>query len=370
MNENSDMPVRHLYVHIPFCARICPFCAFYKEQAAHADKDRFCDALVIDAERTSDEFPFALETIYLGGGTPTSLTTFQLGKIVRALSDHFDVSGVREWTIEANPGSVSPEKARLLRDAGVSRVSLGVQSWNDRLLRLLGREHDAAQARHSYDILRAAGFANINIDLMFALPTQSEADWRESLAMTINAAPEHISTYCLTYEEDTDFLARFETGEFRRDENDEADFFGIATELLTAGGHEQYEISNFARPGFRSVHNEAYWAGEDYIALGPGAFATRGLKRWRTVPDHREYARRIFAGESTSAQTEPLTTAMKRTERIALGLRTREGIAASLVDDQIVADLVTDGFVRLKDQRVVLTPSGSAVADSVTELLT
>lgn len=357
-------PVRHLYVHIPFCTRICPFCAFYKEQAALADKERFVDALVLEAQRTSVEFPFALETIYFGGGTPSALTTAQLERIGGALREHFDFGGVREWTLEANPGTVSQTKAALLRSLGITRISLGVQSWDDGLLQLLGREHDSAEAERSFHILRSAGLANISIDLMFALPGQTERQWRDSLARTIALGPEHISTYCLTYEEDTEFLARFTSGEFRRDENDEADFFGIATELLEGAGYEQYEISNYARPSFRSLHNQAYWAGEDYVSLGPGAFSTRGMKRWQSVPDHREYARRIFAGESPNTDVETLTPNAKRTERIALALRTSDGLHLQHVHGDY-AHLEAEGLITRNDDCIVLTRAGRAVADAI-----
>ncbi len=365
---NAD-PIRHLYVHIPFCARICPFCAFYKEQAAQADKDRFCDALIAEAAQTASKFPFALQSIYFGGGTPTSLTTTQLERVLRAIRAEFDVGDLREWTIEANPGSVSARKAETLHQLGVNRVSLGVQSWDDTLLRVLGREHDAAQARESFAVLRAAGFENLSIDLMFALPNQTQAQWQDSLSQTIALAPEHISTYCLTYEEDTEFLARFKRGEFRSDENDEADFFNIATEMLERAGYEQYETSNFAKPGHRSLHNQGYWAGQDYIALGPGAFSTRGMTRWQSVPDHREYARRIFASESAVASVEELTASAKRTERIALALRTSDGIEADLLDDHTVDELLEEGFVARENARVHLTRAGRAVADSVAEML-
>ena len=365
---NAD-PIRHLYVHIPFCARICPFCAFYKEQAAQADKDRFCDAVISDAAQTASRFPFALQTIYFGGGTPTSLTTAQLERVLRAISAEFNLSDLREWTIEANPGSVSARKAETLLRLGVNRVSLGVQSWDDDLLQLLGREHDSAQARESFQTLRAAGFTNLSIDLMFALPSQTKAKWQDSLSRTIALEPEHISTYCLTYEEDTEFLARFKRGEFRSDENDEADFFGMATEMLEAAGYEQYETSNFAEPGCRSLHNQGYWAGEDYIALGPGAFSTQAMQRWQSVPDHREYARRVLAGESTAVQSETLSTDAKRIERIALSLRTSEGIEAQLLDDDKIAELVSGGFLARAESRVHLTKIGRALADSIAEIL-
>lgn len=362
--RNSDA-VRHLYVHFPFCARICPYCAFYKTRGTSEDSREFCRALALEAARVSGDLPFALETIFFGGGTPTALSTPQLEELLRIFPGLFDVTALREWTIEANPGSVSDKKAAALRSGGITRISLGVQSWEDELLRLLGREHDAIQAEHSFHIFRAAGFNNISIDLMFALPGQTETQWRASLEKTIALQPEHVSTYCLTYEEDTEFLARFTSG----DDENEGDFYEIALSMLADAGYEHYEISNFARPGFRSLHNQACWRGADYVGLGPSAFSTRGFRRWQNVADHHEYARRLSAGQSPIAGTETLTDPMKRTERIALGLRTGEGIQAELVATQQVEDLLASGLLRQNGDRVTLSRAGKLVADSIVEEL-
>jgi putative oxygen-independent coproporphyrinogen III oxidase len=363
--DRSD-DVRHLYVHFPFCARICPYCAFYKTRGNAAEVGRFCQALVRELQGTA---PFSPSTIYFGGGTPTALKTSQLEVILSAFHQQLDLSGLREWTIEANPGSVSARKAALLRKFGVNRISLGVQSWDNNLLNLLGREHNAPQAEESFRIFRDAGFSNISLDLMFALPEQTERQWRDSLQKTITLDPEHISTYCLTYEEDTEFLARFEGGEFSVDEGREAGFLEMAMTTLERAGYEHYEISNYARPGFRSEHNQAYWRGADYVGLGPSAFSTRGFQRWQNVADHHEYARRLFANESPVASLERLTPEMKRMERIALGLRTREGIVADIISLNRTPALSRAGLLQHNTNRVSLTRSGKLVADSIAEEL-
>ena len=231
--------------------------------------------------------------------------------------------------MEANPGSVSARKAALLRKFGVNRISLGVQSWDDNLLKLLGRDHSRPQAEESIRILRDAGFTNINIDLMFGLPGQTIDQWRATLEKTIALQPEHISAYCLTYEEDTEFFLRHARGEFRQDSDADAEFFELAMSMLADAGYEHYEISNYARPGFQSAHNRAYWAGEDYLGIGPSAFSTRGLERWQNVCDYRAYADRVLAGRSPIASTETLTPDMKRAERVALSLRTGDGVSVS-----------------------------------------
>jgi oxygen-independent coproporphyrinogen-3 oxidase len=326
VQRRTSEAIRHIYVHIPFCARICPYCAFYKERPDVSQTERFCEALLCELEEGRNRLPVAPETIFIGGGTPTALTTAQLGQLFGGFRERLDLSALREWTVEANPGSVSPRKAELLRSLGVNRISLGVQSWDDELLKLLGREHNAAQAEASFHILREAGFTNVNIDLMFGLPGQTLAQWKATLEKTIALGPEHISTYCLTYEEGTDFFARQVRGEFREDADSDARFLESAMGLLESAGFEHYEISNYARDGFASAHNRGYWAGEDYLGIGPSAFSTVGLERIQNISDYRKYSDLVLAGCSPISSTEALTAEIKRGERIALSLRTVRGI--------------------------------------------
>src|SRR5215510_6996063 len=326
--------IRHIYVHIPFCARICPYCAFYKDLLDRSQTSRFCEALL--RELASHDRPGSRllpSTIYFGGGTPTAVNIAQLELLVRGFRERLDLSQLVEWTIEANPGSVSARKAALLKKFGVNRISLGVQSWNEQLLKLLGREHNAQQAKESFRILRNAGFTNINVDLMFGLPGQTVDQWRATLEETIALQPEHISTYCLTYEEDTEFFLRYTRGEFRQDTDADAEFFEMTMAILEDVGYQHYEISNYARPSLESVHNRAYWRGKDYLGIGPSAVSTIGMQRWQNVCDYRAYIDRVLSGESARGSSETLTDEMKRTERIALGLRTRDGISASELKD-------------------------------------
>jgi oxygen-independent coproporphyrinogen-3 oxidase len=369
VQSRTTEDVSHLYVHIPFCARICPYCAFYKERADSSQTQRFCDALLREIETVRDRFSLKLETIFFGGGTPTALTTAQLEFLLGGMRDRLDLSRLTEWTLEANPGSVSPRKAALLREMGVSRISLGIQSWDDELLRLLGREHNAAQAEASFRLLREAGFANVSLDLMFGLPGQSLAQWESDLRKTIALQPDHISTYCLTYEEDTDFFLRHSRGEFREDPESDAEFLETAMATLEFAGYEHYEISNYARPGFASTHNHGYWAGDDYLGIGPSAFSTVGMQRWQNVCDYRAYSERVLNGSSAVESTEPLTPDMKRTERIALALRTREGISQRELapwpnESRQFIDL---GLLREADGNFILTSRGKLLADSVAE---
>jgi oxygen-independent coproporphyrinogen-3 oxidase len=369
MPAGTDASIRHLYVHIPFCARICPYCAFYKDLLDRSQTWRFCEAILHELDQARRSFVISPETIYFGGGTPTALTTAQLEFVLRGFREQLDLSFLEEWTIEANPGSVSMPKAALLRKLGVTRISLGVQSWEDELLKLLGREHNARQGEESFRSLRAAGFSNINVDLMFGLPGQTIEQWKATLGITVALQPEHVSAYCLTYEEDTEFFVRYASGEFRQDADEDAEFFDMAMSILENAGYEHYEISNYARPGFSSVHNRAYWLGVDYLGIGPSAVSTVGTRRWQNVCDYRTYIDRVISGQSPHGSSENLTDEMKRMERIALTLRTRDGVSASdlkhfapQTNEFIALDLL-----RESNGNFVLTRKGKALADSVAE---
>src|SRR6476620_5516767 len=365
-------PIHHIYVHIPFCARICPYCAFYKDLLDRSQTSRFCEALLQELvgrdHRARSLMP---STIYFGGGTPTALNIAQLELLLRGFRERLELSELVEWTIEANPGSVSARKAALLKKFGVNRISLGVQSWDEELLKLLGREHNAQQAEDSFRILRDAGFGNINVDLMFGLPGQTDDQWRATLEKTIALQPEHISTYCLTYEEETEFFLRHARGEFRKDGDADAEFFEMTMAMLEDAGYQHYEISNYARSGLESVHNRAYWLGEDYLGIGASAVSTIGMQRWQNVCDYRAHIDRAFAGQSPRESSETLTNQMKRRERIALGLRTRYGVPSSELKDfaQEVHELAALRLLREANGNFVLTPKGKTLTDSITEVL-
>jgi oxygen-independent coproporphyrinogen-3 oxidase len=373
--------IRHIYVHIPFCARICPYCAFYKDLLDRSQTSRFCEALLRELEQyqgaavsrppghLGDPLYILPSTIYFGGGTPTALNIAQLELLLRGFHERLELSQLVEWTVEANPGSVSTRKAALLKKFGVNRISLGVQSWDEELLKLLGREHNAQQAEDSFRILRHADFTNINVDLMFGLPGQTVEQWRATLEKTIDLQPEHISTYCLTYEEDTEFFLRHVRREFRQDADADAEFFEMTIAMLEDAGYEHYEISNYARPGFESVHNRAYWLGKDYMGIGPSAVSTIGMQRWQNVCDYRAYIESVFSGQSPHQSAENLTDEIKRTERIALALRTRDGVSASELKGfaQKIDDLITLRLLRKANDNFVLTRRGKALADSVAE---
>jgi oxygen-independent coproporphyrinogen III oxidase len=363
----APTPIAHLYVHIPFCARICPYCAFYKERGDPSQVQRFCEAILREVDEATKRFALQPRTIFFGGGTPTALTSAQLDFLLRGFSERLDLSKLEEWTVEANPGSVSAGKAKLLRSNGVNRISLGVQSWDNAMLEILGREHNAAQAAESFYLLREAGFNNLNIDLMFGLPGQSLSSWQATLDHTIALQPDHISTYCLTYEEDTEFFLRHSRGELHSDSDSDAQFFERAMQTLADADYEQYEISNHARPGFSSLHNCAYWAGQNYLGIGPSAFSTIGMKRWQNVADYRRYSDGMLAGHSVISSMEELDAAMKRREIIALALRTQSGVPARWLQGQPNErdEFVELGLLRQRHDNFVLTRKGRLLADTV-----
>jgi oxygen-independent coproporphyrinogen-3 oxidase len=364
--------VRHLYVHTPFCAKICPYCAFYVHQGGGNDQREFVAALRDEWRRARDEFPLALETVYFGGGTPSILSAKLFAELAWLIHDSQKGSSPnycppREFTLEVNPASVTAEKAAVWRAAGVNRISLGAQSFDPRLLKTLGRTHTPGDIPATVDLLRAHGFDNINLDLMFALPGQSENQWDETLRAALACQPQHISAYALTYEEDTPFFEKLSSGAWRQDEQREIAMFERTRKSLAAAGFIDYEISNFALPGFESRHNLAYWRGADYLGLGPSACSTIGGLRWRNVPDTAAYVKRIVRGESVRGEHEALDEATRARERIMFGLRMSEGVARDefLALDRRLNELADLGLACIRDGRVCLTPRGKLVADSV-----
>lgn len=364
------MPViRHLYFHIPFCPKLCPYCCFYVETGAKNKTTAFLDALLREVDHAKAAHELRPETIYFGGGTPSALTVEQLDYLLAGLRARLDLSALREWTFEVNPATVRAEKAQLLKNAGVTRISLGVQSWDDALLKTLGRVHSAAQAEKTFAVLRAAGFDNINIDLMFAVPDQTLEQWQGTLAKSLALHPEHVSSYCLTYEEDTAYFRQLQLGTFRQDDDRDADLFETTIDTLTAAGFDHYEISNYARPGFESAHNFAYWRGLDYLGFGPSAFSTVGLRRWQAIPDTAEYTSRILAGESVVSFAEELSAATREGEIAAFAVRTREGLATAGLArwGNALQEFRELGFLEDRGDRTILTRRGKLMADAVAE---
>ena len=369
--RHSESVIRHLYFHIPFCPKLCPYCSFYVEVGGKNKNRAFLDALMREVDAAAAHHTLTPETIYFGGGTPSALTSDQLEYLLGGLRERLDLSALREWTLETNPATVRAEKARLLRDLGVTRISLGVQSWDDDLLRTLGRVHNSAQAERTFHILRDAGFPSVNLDLMFAVPGQTHAQWRTTLEETIALAPDHISSYCLTYEEDTDYFRKLTGGTFRQDDERDAQLFEATMDTLASAGFAQYEISNYARPGHESQHNRAYWIGADYLGFGPSAFSTIGCERWENVRDTAAYTQRVLAGESAGAFREQLTPSQRAGEIAAFRMRTAEGMSRTELAPwaATMEKLEKLGLLEAAGDNLRLTRRGRMLADSVGEAL-
>jgi len=369
MADGRSSVIRHLYFHIPFCPKLCPYCSFYVETSMRTKNRAFLDALLMEVRGATAAHSIVPETIYFGGGTPSMLSIGELEYLLGGLREALPLGDVREWTFEINPATVSPAKASRLRGLGVNRVSMGVQAWDDDILKTLGRAHTAQQAAATYGVLREAGFENINLDLMFAIPGQSRDQWRDSLRRTIALAPEHVSAYCLTYEEDTRYFERLQAGEFHRDDERDAAMFEDAMDLLGEASYGHYEISNYARPGRESLHNFGYWNGNDYLGFGPSAFSTAGARRWQNVPDSAAYTTRIAAIGSAVSFEETLSEKTRTGETLAFGLRTERGIpaqAAAPWETELV-EFRALGLLETRDGRLRLTRRGKLMADSVAE---
>ncbi len=368
MSLRAPGRVRHGYVHIPFCHRVCPYCSFYKHTPGGTDMAAFVEALLAEARARRADYDVALETLYLGGGTPTALGETHLARLLGGLAEIFDLGQLEEFTVEANPRTLPAKKAALLRRHGVTRVSLGVQAWDEPTLATLGRDHSPAEAEAAFRVLREAGFPSVNMDLMFSIPGQSLEVWRASLERTLELAPDHVSTYNLNYEEDTEFFERLRAGRYQEVPEQDAEFFFTALDLLATAGFRHYEISNHARAGHESRHNAAYWFGRDYLGLGPGATSTVGGRRWQNLRDTVRYMEQSLAGQDTAFERETLTAEQRRTERFGLELRTRQGLPQELVAPEqqaLLVRLVEDGLVRLEEGRVRLARSGKPLVDTI-----
>lgn len=363
-----------VYLHIPFCHRICPYCSFYKHTPGGTDIKAFLQALIAEAKHATQSAPSPkLSTLYLGGGTPSMLSPTHLRFLFEELRGIFDFSEIDELTFEANPATFDLKKAQLFRELGVTRISLGIQSFDDAVLKTLGREHSSAEAQEAVPLLRQAGIPQVNIDLMFSIPGQTLESWRSTLETAISLKPDHISAYNLTYEEDTAFIDKLTAGEYHEDVDTNARFFSLAHDLLTDAGFDHYETSNYAKAGSkptRSTHNSAYWKGANYLGLGPSAVSTVGSTRWKNLPDTANYIKQIQHVGHAKTEIEELSPQDLHLEHIAMALRTAEGLPLKDLtpEERLRAQQVIDGkLATTKNDSLILTSEGQLVTDSVIE---
>jgi oxygen-independent coproporphyrinogen-3 oxidase len=400
MAEPETESIKSLYVHVPFCARKCSYCAFYSEASSGEVINRYVRALVRELELVAADL--RPETVFFGGGTPSLLTLRQWEDIGQAM-ERLNLMGAAEWTVECNPATVSLEKAKLLRSFGVNRLSLGVQSLNGDLLERLGRVHSRAMVFRSFDTLRRAGFDNLNLDLMFAIPGQTIEVWRETLAEATAMGSEHLSSYEVIYEEDTALYAQLRAGEFEVDEDMACAMYEELVERVTAAGFHQYEVANFARdergggqrnknsdsgtavfstgqiPKRACRHNVNYWRGGSFYGVGPSATSyVRGV-RTRNWSNTQLYCESLEAGRRAIESHEKLAPLARAGETAAFGLR----MVAGWPFDEFrrttgrdlrhewegeMKQLASQGWGRILPDRFMLTPQGLRFADAAAQL--
>ena len=354
-----------VYVHIPFCASRCDYCDF----ATWTDRDHlvdtYVDACVTDlAQRHADGYPVAT-SVFFGGGTPSLLPSDRLVRILDAI----DCTGDAEVTVECNPDSVDAEKLRAYRRGGVNRLSFGVQSMVPHVLAALGRTHDPANVTRAIALARDAGFARINVDLIYGTPGETVDDWRTTLEGAVALGVSHVSAYALTVEPATPLGLRVAAGAAAPDDDLQADAYLLADERLGAAGLEWYEVSNWARPGEECRHNLLYWSEGEYLGIGCAAHGHTEGRRWWNVRTPERYIASISAGSGAEAGSECLEPASRAEEACVLALRTRLGAPMADAASAVVDELSASGFVRRVDDRVVLTPHGRLVASDITARL-
>jgi len=369
-----------LYVHVPFCASSCDFCAFYQIKPDAEKIARYFSGLADEVRLISWSRP--ISTIFWGGGTPGLLSPDQLrrlGEIVRALPR---LEASIEWSVEMAPASVTEARLLALKEIGVTRISIGVQSLRPALLEGLGRQHTREQALRAYERVRSVGFQSVNLDLMFALPGQDEALWLEDLHEAMDLKPDHLSTYCLTFEEDTALWVKLSQGKVKLDPTREAQLYETTWAELARSGFEQYEVSNFARPGHACRHNLNTWAMHEWIGLGPSAASQFEGVRGSNPSDLARWSEGVAKGERATDDRTLLSPASLLEDALIFGLRMNVGVDLATLRERFrptlgeftsvwaeverrVLQLVEDGLAQRERNRLFLTPRGRLLADAV-----
>ena len=365
------MEDRHLgvYIHIPFCASKCGYCDFYSLAGCDGRMGKYQEALLRHiGEASSTMAPYYIDSVYFGGGTPSYYGARRLAELFNALKRAGKVLKASEVTVECNPDSVSRRELRLLRKEGVNRISLGVQSANDELLKIIGRRHNFAQVKKAVGDIRAEGFENLSVDLIYGLPNQTKEDWAETLSRVMELAPEHISCYGLKLEEGTPMHAEYLDSPVVPTDDEQADMYLYAVDTLAHYDYIQYEVSNFARRGFSSRHNMKYWSLEDYLGFGPGAHSNMGPTRFSFTRSLEGYIDGIKNGENILDEYETLDELDRAAEYIMLGMRRSRGISGEeyyriyrsdfTPIEELLREYEKDGWTRWISGRWRFTPTG------------
>jgi oxygen-independent coproporphyrinogen-3 oxidase len=366
-----------LYLHIPFCLTRCSYCSFYSQTDVSLIPD-FIEALGKEMEMAGRGFPSPFDTVYIGGGTPSVLSPRQIEKILAQIEKSFGLSRETEFTLEANPGDLNLPFLRSLKNLGINRLNLGVQSFDAQTLNFLGRRHTVEEAIHSVDAAREAGFDHMGLDLIYGVPGQSLGLWRDTLSRAVAFSPEHLSCYQLTLEDDTPLAESCRRGDFSpRGEDELFQFFLTTSETLENSGFIHYEVSNFARgPEYASRHNQKYWDHTPYLGLGPSAHSFSGSARWWNTRSLNDYLKALQSGTLPIEGKEILTREQLRMEAWFLALRTRKGVhigefSARYGEDflssnpLILRTMQEQGHLLLEDGHLRPTRTGLALADSL-----
>ena len=371
------MPPAGLYLHVPFCTSVCPYCDFAVTIAGSSRRAGYLDALELEITRARDH-GLCFDTVYLGGGTPSSLMPEQLGRILSKIKAELDLAPDVTHHLEINPDDVSDASVEAWRELGFTFASLGVQSFNDEVLAFLGRKHSAADARRAAERLRDGGFATVSVDLIFGLPGQTADDWRRQLETVLSLGVHHLSCYQLTIHDGTVFGRRHARGELQiLNEEDQAELYLLTHEVLGAAGWEGYEVSNFAATReHRSKHNQKYWDHTPYLGLGPSSHNFVGRRRWWNQRKVRLWTAALKDGRSPVEGEETLTDHELFFEKVMLGLRTADGIdleklqqrfgdEVAAFNEPAVERLANDGYLRWDGRRIQPTPRGMAIAEGL-----
>ncbi len=346
-----------LYVHIPFCKKRCLYCDFFSTTLLERRKE-YVEAVLKEIAERKNEVE-EIKTIYLGGGTPSTLDAADIRRILEAVG----TDKAEEITMELNPGDATQEYLQAIRKAGINRLSIGIQSFQDDLLQLIGRRHNAAQAIEAVKMAQEAGFNNISIDLMYALPTQSMSQWKADIETALELKIQHISCYGLMYEEGTALTKRVEAGELTAiDEDEENAMYDYLCKRLKEAGFVHYEVSNFAIPGYEAKHNSRYWDGTPYVGIGAGAHSYVGNIRSWNKDDLEAY----LSGKAHREQ-EVLSETDIYNERIMLGLRTNKGVARDAIKKDVKAHIETGLLRETKDGHIVATQQGLHILNRIIE---
>ena len=356
-----------LYVHIPFCLTRCGYCDFNTYAGLDYLQAGYLEALAREAGLWAEEWTGSeFASLFVGGGTPTTLPVASLAALMAGLRDKFDFARSPEITVEANPDTVDPKYLAAMLDTGVGRLSLGVQSFDPTVLAALERIHSPESARTAFAAARRAGFTNVSIDLIYGANGETVESWKRTMEEAVSFGPDHLSCYALTIEPATSLGRQVAAGLVPSPDPDlQADMYDLACGALRDAGYEHYEVSNWARPGHRSVHNMGYWEGRPYLGLGAGAHSYRDGLRWWNLRPPQQYLATLQRGEKPVGGSERLTVDERRLERLLLGLRVADGIPEAWVESERAASLVERGLMTHLDGRVALTEAGLFLANEV-----